>query len=133
MKYLKRFESNEFSISEIVDTIKDICLELKDDGFEIDVKSPGETRVKTIIIEIKHKSFTFDKISEVYDRIKDYASQYEFKYYFKVKFLEKKYYTSYFTIDTPAARTAKYGSFPKPDATLYEFDIMMQSFNKKEG
>lgn len=87
MKYLKKFESNELNLSEVISNIKDICLEIKDVGFNIDIESPGDTRVKTIKIEIslrtQPKSFAFDQISEVYKRIKDYTSPYGFKYYFK--------------------------------------------------
>jgi hypothetical protein len=54
MKYLKRINEsislNE--LNEIVKTIEEICLEAKDDGFNVSIKTPGDTRVKTIDINI---------------------------------------------------------------------------------
>jgi hypothetical protein len=45
MKYLKTYESYSDSLSEIIDYIKDICLDLKDDEFDIYV-GDGDTYIQ---------------------------------------------------------------------------------------
>ena len=110
MKHLKKFEGNEFDIIEIVKTVKDICLELSDSGLKVKVESPGDTRVKTILIDISAKAFRMDDISDTYERIKDYTSQYGFKS--NIKFRSLKDFANY--------------KLPEPSEVLTSFGMLLQ-------
>lgn len=70
MKYLKTFEkfnSNDDKIR-ILEDLKDICLELTDVGYDVDINIHS--------VNIDHKrAFFINEISEVLDRIKDYMEE----------------------------------------------------------
>jgi|ERR1035437_7837117 hypothetical protein len=104
MKYLKRFNEDRKvgslkktglgpmstkDMDDKVDNIKDICLELTDEGFVCDI-----TRIDTQIEIIIHKTnvklgdalyasalkeFRYEEVKEVVERIKDYVSPLEVK------------------------------------------------------
>lgn len=87
MKYLKSFnEASEMdNFTEIINNIKDICIELQHEGLIVNVNSPGETRVKTILIDINKnkKAFSFGELKDVIYRIIDYLNPYGFIFYHK--------------------------------------------------
>ena len=66
MRYLKRF--NESSSDEVIENLKDICLELTDNGFfyYLNPKSPIEIEIR------KGKVFKWSEIADVVERLKDY-------------------------------------------------------------
>lgn|ERR1035437_3849829 len=85
MKYLntyKIFESKFESLShnemkEMYDTCKDICLELEDLEFKIDI---GFFYNPWIRFEIsKYKRFEYDEVREVIDRLSTYLSDFGFQ------------------------------------------------------
>lgn len=84
MKHLKTFESNNrLSEEEMILDIKDICLELQDEGFTINTGNSSYNRSPYIYLCIYKsdgdrtysKKFIFThEISEIIERIKDYVS-----------------------------------------------------------
>ena len=68
MKHLKTY--NE-SIDEIEQNLKDICLELQDDGFEVLV-STKLRNYKLVSIRKPQKIFLLDSITEYKERLIDY-------------------------------------------------------------
>lgn len=94
MKYLKHiFESHKGTINslrgnavlpeEIIHELRDICLELQDEGFHVQVENldtPNYMNYKHAIIYITKKSpFAFNKIKEVVERIVDYMNSMGYK------------------------------------------------------
>jgi hypothetical protein len=87
MKYLKKYESYSDNINYdiITDYIKDICLELSDDNFNIEVVEPNYKnlmRLQICIIlshdKIKADLFKLGDIKDTILRIGDYLNQYGF-------------------------------------------------------
>jgi hypothetical protein len=87
MKYLKKYESYNDNINYdiITDYIKDICLELSDDNFNIEVVEPNYKnlmRLQICIIlshdKIKADLFKLGDIKDTILRIGDYLNQYGF-------------------------------------------------------
>ena len=87
MKYLKEYESYNDNINYdiITDYIKDICLELSDDNFNIEVVEPNYKnlmRLQICIIlshdKIKADLFKLGDIKDTILRIGDYLNQYGF-------------------------------------------------------
>jgi len=73
MKLIKSFEefSNGIQLciipDSVVENIKDICLELQDDGFNVIIDP-------TICHIYSTNGFKYDQVSEVIERVKDYIS-----------------------------------------------------------
>lgn len=106
MKYLKYFNESILS-KDIVSDLKDICLEIIDDGFKIDFWNDSEleddienNRIKPLNsysrfedeqinenefrMSINHThrdSFRYSEVSEVVERIKDFMSQRGYEVY----------------------------------------------------
>lgn len=74
MKYLKRF--NERGTNEMLEDIRDICQELKDDGFYINIFQLDNYILISKRLFTKHGSylgnFDYKDVSEVIERLKDY-------------------------------------------------------------
>jgi len=83
MRYIKTY--NESNSNEMVDTIKDICIELEDDGFSVEIKKSHDSGTTSLFIRRYSKgainrigqsntlSFTFDEVGDVVKRIADYV------------------------------------------------------------
>lgn len=75
MKYLKRFEDLN-THDNIISDLKDICLELSDNGFTIDIVHGSISSYVTIYKPNKYnsnyKEFDTNEISETLDRIEEY-------------------------------------------------------------
>jgi hypothetical protein len=87
MRYLKTHESYNDNINYdiIIDDIKDICLELSDDGFSIEIFEPNYKSLMRLHINIilspsreKADLFKLGGIKDTILRICDYLNQYEF-------------------------------------------------------
>lgn len=87
MKFIKRFnESNEESIQDIIDDIKDICLDITDGRFRVSFMNTqstisdkhGNAQVMTLIITLTdvrdYDGFTLSEVEEVIQRIYDYLT-----------------------------------------------------------
>lgn len=77
MKYLNSFNekirhASDHNMYDIMQDIKDICLELNDIGFVIKFVEAGYTVIKFEIQKENYSSFSYDEVSEVMERIKDY-------------------------------------------------------------
>lgn len=73
MKYIKLYET--FNKKEIDQTLKEICLELEDDGYEISISSPPSFISHHIVNSIKISKgcgFPFSDIKEYLLRMKEY-------------------------------------------------------------
>lgn len=81
MRYLKTYESHKYI--EINQNLKDICLELTDNGFFYYLNHNLEYPKSPIEIEIrKGKVFKWSEIADVVERLKDYLIPigYDWKY-----------------------------------------------------
>lgn len=80
MRYIKLFENFNESISEeMIQDLKDICLELRDEGFRIQIFNT-ESSIQIYIdrpINIKCIKFRLDEIKEYILRIIDYLKEYD--------------------------------------------------------
>lgn len=74
---------DQINNNEIIETVKEICLELEDEGFTIKI-SPSTPQYQarneyyvTIgkFIGLTHKSFEYNDVQEVIDRLKDYLGK----------------------------------------------------------
>ncbi len=86
MKYIKQFEAFEDSneVKDMIDIIRDICIELKDDGYMVFVSSQNDADKKKIVINVCRRSggahstmydaFEYIEVKEVFARIIDYMS-----------------------------------------------------------
>lgn len=76
MKYLKSYNESRFSYEYFMD-LKDILLELRESGFNIEFKYPyADECVKIIIfrkIDNRVKYFPYDEVIEYVERIKDFC------------------------------------------------------------
>lgn len=73
MKHIKNKRIFEFNSEDILSDIKDICLELRDDGYIINLGDIGPSKYNVNIISNKYPgSFEYKSISEVMERIKEY-------------------------------------------------------------
>lgn len=100
MLHLKTYKIFESNIEEMILDVKDICLELQDDGFEVDVETgvyhQGKKGRKDqcILIKIRKFYFTLKEISEVILRLENWSIQYGYKIIIGdgVKFYHQVYY-----------------------------------------
>lgn len=70
MKYLKYF--NESALSEdVMQDLNDICLELTDVGFKVDIYNEDDHK-DVIIFKPNHGLFKYKEVKDVVERIKDY-------------------------------------------------------------
>lgn len=85
MKFIKRFnESNEESIQDIIDNVKDICLDITDGRFSVSflrtkhASTSRNAQVMTLIIALTdvrdYDGFTLSEVEEVLQRIYDYLT-----------------------------------------------------------
>lgn len=76
-----RYYPKDYAIlpEEIIHELRDICLELTDDGFHVQVENLEINFKHTIIYITEKKQFTFDKIKEVIERIADYMNSMGYK------------------------------------------------------
>jgi len=80
MKYIKLFE--KFNNKQL-DNIADIVLELKDDGFSIDIKHYDNSLQINISININDLNlgeFHFSRIEDTIKRLIDYLNNYKFTF-----------------------------------------------------
>lgn len=97
MKYLKLFEATD--ILEVEQTIKEICLELEDEGFEItlnNIFTGGRISVPLTLNMslLRHsnmglRTFIYDEVSEVIERIRDYMRTQGYATYVNKKYAFK--------------------------------------------
>lgn len=66
---IKTFEN--FNNNEMVDTVKDICLELEDEGFDVRHNWINETTIMKGT-GAKHVLFDYNEVKEVIDRLREY-------------------------------------------------------------
>jgi hypothetical protein len=86
MIYLKTYESyNDINYDIIIDDIKDICLELSDDGFNIVIVEPNYKNLNRLQISIilsrnmeKADLFELGDVKDTILRIGDYLNKYKF-------------------------------------------------------
>ena len=79
MKYIKSYKIFEQSSAEISQTIEDICQDLKDDGFSIEVERGTFDDIYRILVFIRNeRSFTYEEISNVVDRITTYLKELDY-------------------------------------------------------
>lgn len=76
MKFIKKFnEPNHESIDDIIDNIKDICLDITDGRFEVSFMD-SKDECKVLIISLSdvrdYDGFTLKEVEEVLQRIYDY-------------------------------------------------------------
>jgi len=83
MKYLKKYDNINYGI--IIDDIKDICLELSDDGFNVVVVEPNYKNLNRLQVSIilshnmeKADLFKLDDVKDTILRIGDYLNKYKF-------------------------------------------------------
>lgn len=81
MKFIKRFnESSEESIQDVIDNVKDICLDITDGRFSVSFMNTkhGNAQVMTLIIALTdvrdYDGFTLSEVEEVLQRIYDYLT-----------------------------------------------------------
>lgn len=80
IKNFKIFESRE-QLKSVVEECKEILLELKDEGFKVDVTF-GESPLSWILVEVsKKEKFLANDIYDTIERIKDYLGNLGFKIY----------------------------------------------------
>lgn len=93
MKYLKSF--NESLDKNIIQDLEDICQELKDEGFTINIDNNSAQQFITIYKKIKYgyKWFTYKDIEDVFLRIQDYIKQQG--YYAEIKLNNDKSYKTW--------------------------------------
>jgi hypothetical protein len=135
MRYLKKYKLFETSkiTQEFQDEISDILLELQDEGFFTVVKSPADsdskvpgkmdkyfTEVSDMSIEIivykDYKvDFKYSEIEDVFNRIIDYLTPYQFKYFI---FYLSEYY-SYQFININEIPDIK-GKISSPESLAYK-------------
>ena len=75
MNYLKTYES--YSSQEILDTISDILLDAKDNGFDtsVDINNSKQNEYRILItnkIDFKHTQFDYNEIKDVMERLLEY-------------------------------------------------------------
>jgi uncharacterized protein (UPF0335 family) len=97
MKYLKSYKIFESNKEIIVSTLRDICLELEDNGFLFNFNSESDdNKIEYVIHRLDYERFRFtDDVSEVLDRIYQYMRElgwYSHLYYNLGGGLEKKFY-----------------------------------------
>ena len=86
MIYLKTYESyNDINYDIIIDDIKDICLELSDDGFNIVIVEPNYKNLNRLQVSIilshnmeKADLFELGDVKDTILRIGDYLNKYKF-------------------------------------------------------
>ncbi len=69
MKYLKKY--NESVEEKSMEDIRDICLELEDEGFKVEFK---HEHFDSIRISKPNKTFKYEEVKEVMLHLKDYLS-----------------------------------------------------------
>jgi hypothetical protein len=92
MKWLKTYESHHKLSDDIIQNLKDICLELTDQGFGIAINSdlpksllsspPFSNKINLTILKSSsngNKEFLYKEISEVVERISDFMDSRGYK------------------------------------------------------